>query len=369
MFASIHSTRRVLVRVGALGDEVVHVVRPVLDRRVADLGLRQRDDFHDGRVERIGGVDRRRAALDVVDLRAFLDHDQRPLELAGVLAVDPEVGLERQRDLDALGDVHERAARPDRAVERRELVVLGRDDRAEVAAEDVGVFLERLVGAHEHDADLGQLLADRVVDDLGVVLRADAGQELALRLGDPQPLERLLDLLGDVVPRLLFALGRLAVVDDLVEVDVLEVAAPLGHRPAQEVLVRAQPELEHPVGLVLERADLFDGVPGEAALRLAEVDDVVVERELIASVANGFTGLGRRGGQWISRAVLGPLVIPSQIIGINRAIVNATIGGTVPVGVAGPARRLGRQSGVLERPEIATMIAVSTSPTVKPSRR
>ena len=140
-----------------------------------------------------------------------------------------------------------------------------------------------------------------MVDDLGVVLRPDAGEELALRLRDPEPLEGLLDLLGDVVPRLLFALGRLAVVDDLVEIDGPEVATPLGHRPAQEVLVRPQPELEHPVGLVLERADLLDRVPGQPALRLAEVDDVVVERELIASVANGVTGLGRGGGQWFSR--------------------------------------------------------------------
>ena len=104
--------RGVRVRVGPLGDEVVDVVRPVLDGRVADLGARQRDDLDDRRVERVGRVDRRRAALDVVDLGALVDDDQRPLELAGVLAVDPEVGLERQRDLDALGHVHERAARP-----------------------------------------------------------------------------------------------------------------------------------------------------------------------------------------------------------------------------------------------------------------
>jgi hypothetical protein len=65
-----------------------------------------------------------------------------------------------------------------------------------------------------------------VVDDLAVVLRADAGEKLPLRLGDPEPLERLLDLVGDVVPRLLFALGRLAVVDDVVEVDPVETVGP-----------------------------------------------------------------------------------------------------------------------------------------------
>ena len=181
---------------GPLGDEVVDVVRPVLDRRIADLGTRQRDDLDDRGVERVRGVDRGRAALDVVDLGALVDNDQRALELAGVLAVDPEVGLQRQRDLDALRNVHERAARPDRAVERRELVVLGRDDRPEVLLEDLGVVLERLVGAHEYDADLAQLFADAVVDDLRVVLGADSGKELALRLRDAEPLERRLDRSG-----------------------------------------------------------------------------------------------------------------------------------------------------------------------------
>ena len=139
-----------------------------------------------------------------------------------------------------------------------------------------------------------KLLADGVVDDLGVVLRADAGEELALRLGDPEPLERRLDLLRDVVPRLLFALGRLAVVDDLVEVDPVEAIGPGRHRPLDEVVVGAEARLEHPVRLVLEAADLRDGVAGQAALGLAQVGDVVVEGELFASVGDEVT---RRGHQ------------------------------------------------------------------------
>ena len=235
-----------------------------------------------------------------MDLGAFLDHDQGPLELAGVLAVDPEVGLQRERDLDALRDVDERAAGPDRRVERGELVVLGRHDRAEVLAEDLGVLDQRLVCAHEHDAELGQLFLDRVVDDLGVVLRTDAGEELALRLGDPELLEGRLDLLRDVVPRLLFALGRLAVVDDLVEVDLVEAVRPRGNGPLEEMLIGAETVLEHPVRLVLDRADLFDGGPSETTLRLAQIGDVVVEGELVALVGDDLAGGGHEiSGRWL----------------------------------------------------------------------
>ena len=125
---------RVLVGDGPLGDQVVHVVRPVLDGRVADAGARLGDDLDHGAVQRVGGVDGGGAALDVVDVGALVGDDQGPLELAHVVAVDPEIGLQRDLDLHALGHVDEGAARPDGAVERRELVVVRRDDGAEVLA-------------------------------------------------------------------------------------------------------------------------------------------------------------------------------------------------------------------------------------------
>ena len=107
--------RRALVGDGALRDEVVDVVRPVLDRRVAAARVLLDDDLDDRAVQRVARVDRRRAALDVVHVRALVDEDQRALELAHVLRVDAEVGLERHLDLHARRHVDERAARPDGA--------------------------------------------------------------------------------------------------------------------------------------------------------------------------------------------------------------------------------------------------------------
>ena len=125
---------RVALGDGALGDEVEDVLRPVLDGRVADARAGLGDELDDGGVQRVAGVRRRGAALDVVHVAALVGDDDRPLELAHVLGVDAEVGLQRHLDVDARRHVDERAAGPHGAVERGELVVVRRDDRPEVLA-------------------------------------------------------------------------------------------------------------------------------------------------------------------------------------------------------------------------------------------
>ena len=76
----------------ALGDEVVDaalaflVARiPVLDRRVLDRGVVERDQLDDRGVQLVLVAHRRRAALEVAHVRALLGDDQRALELAGLL--------------------------------------------------------------------------------------------------------------------------------------------------------------------------------------------------------------------------------------------------------------------------------------------
>ena len=212
--------RRVGLGDRALGDEVVDVLRPVLHGRVADPRARLGDQLDDGGVQRVRAPHRGGAALDVVHVGALVGDDQRPLELAHVLGVDPEVGLQRHLDVHARRDVDERAARPDRGVQRRELVVVGGDDRREVLADEVLVLAQARVHVHEDDALLLEVLAHLVVDDLGLVLGADAGEELALGLGDAEAVERLLDVVRDVIPRARGLLGRAHEVVDVVVVDL-----------------------------------------------------------------------------------------------------------------------------------------------------
>jgi hypothetical protein len=114
----------VLVGGGSLRDEVVDVVRPVLDRGVAAAATLLHDDLDHRRVQRVGRPDRCRTPLDVVTEGVLVDDDQRPLELAHVLGVDAEVGLQRLVDVHAGRHVDERAARPHRRVEGGELVVV-----------------------------------------------------------------------------------------------------------------------------------------------------------------------------------------------------------------------------------------------------
>ena len=103
-----------------------------------------------------------------------------------------------------------------------------------------------------------EILADVVVDDLGVVLAADAGKVLLLRFGDAELVVGAADVVGHVVP----ALDRLVragdVVVDVLEVDPIEIGAPARHRPRFEVPVGLQAQLRHPLRLALDAADLRD---------------------------------------------------------------------------------------------------------------
>ena len=66
----------------------------------------------------------------------------------------------------------------------------------EVGPDDLGVLAQGGVHVAEDDALLLKVLTVAVVDDLGLVLRGDAGQVLALGLGDAQLLVGVLDRLG-----------------------------------------------------------------------------------------------------------------------------------------------------------------------------
>ena len=116
----------------------------------------------------------------------------------------------------------------------------------EVLLDDVLVLAQRRVHVEEDDALRLEVGLELVVDDLRLVLGADAGEVLLLRLGDAELVPGVEDLGREVVPLVDLLLGRPDVVVDVVEVDLREVAAPGRERARVEVVERLVAELAHP---------------------------------------------------------------------------------------------------------------------------
>ncbi len=120
-----------------------------------------------------------------------------------------------------------------------------------------------------------------MVHDLALVLGAHAREVLLLGLGDAQAVERVLDVGRDLFPVPSLLLRGADEVVDVLEIDLVECAAPGGHRLALEDLERAEPELEHPFRLALQERDLADHIGIQALLGLEDVVRGVVPAELV----------------------------------------------------------------------------------------
>ena len=167
---------------------------------------------------------------------------------------------------------------PDQTAEfkRGELVVGGRDDRAEILAEQVRILAHGRVGVGEDHALLGQVLAERAVDDLALVLGLHAGEELLLGLGNPQLVEGVLDLRRHVFPGVALAVGGLEIIEHVLEIDV-DPPAPQRHRLGIEDIQALEAKLPHPRRLALHCRDFLDDLPVQSLAGLEHVVLVVAE--------------------------------------------------------------------------------------------
>ena len=205
---------------GAFRVEVHHVARPVLDRRVAKPCPFLDEQFDAACMEIRHIVFRRRAALDEVQVRAFFHDDQRVFELPRARRVEPEIRLQWNLHIDALGHVDEGAARPDGAVQRRELVILRRHELHEVLLDQLLVLDERRFHIGVDDALLHEAFLYAVVDDFRIVLCANARERRLLRFGDAESVERILDVLGNFLPVSRHLRIRAHVGDDLIHIQL-----------------------------------------------------------------------------------------------------------------------------------------------------
>ena len=81
------------------------------------------DNFDDGAMQRVRAVDRRRTAFHIVNEAVFVGDDECAFELPHVFGIDPEIGLQRNFTFYAFRHIDEASAGPDRAVQRRKLVI------------------------------------------------------------------------------------------------------------------------------------------------------------------------------------------------------------------------------------------------------
>ena len=162
---------------GTLRVQVIHILRPVLDGRVAKLRILADIELDAAGMQVRDVVLRCRAALDEVELCPLIHDDQGMLELSGARGVQTEVGLQRDLDGDALRDIDEGAAGPDRTMECRELMIRRRYEVHEVIPDHICIrTVQGRLDVGIYDALLLDLLLEVMIDELRVVLCADAGE-------------------------------------------------------------------------------------------------------------------------------------------------------------------------------------------------
>src|SRR5215469_3467591 len=211
------------------------------------------------------------AALDIMYIRAWGSNDQRALELAHILRIDAEVGLQRDLHPHALRHIHETAAAPDSAVQRGKLVVRWRNDCPEVFLHEVGIQAQGRIHIGKDNAYLLKVFAHLVIDSLTLVLISHTCQELALGLGNAQAIKRIFNLSRNFVPRLTLLLYRLDVIVNVVEIDSREVCTPGRHWALLEKLQAPEAELAHPIGFTFHLGDLLDNPAAQPLFGLERI--------------------------------------------------------------------------------------------------
>src|SRR5574344_1897990 len=212
----------------ALGVQVVHVLRPVLYRAVAEVCSLLYIQLNAACMEIRNIIFWRRASFDEVQVCALVNDDERVLELAGTCCIQSEIRLERNLHLHILRNVDKAAAAPHRSVQCRKLMVSRRNKMHEIFLHHSGIRSgKRALHVSIHDALLAHFVLHIVVDKFAVVLCADPCKRLALSVRNAELFKRVLDVLWNVSP-LCGHLGLwLHVRDNLLYVEVLDVRTPI----------------------------------------------------------------------------------------------------------------------------------------------
>ena len=203
-------------------------------------------------------------------------------KLSCALCVEPEIRLQRYIEPDTFGDIHKRAARPYRTVQRSELVVCRRNQLHKVGLYHFGVafIVHGTFKVGVDHARLCDLFSHIVVNQLAVILCTDTCERFSFRLRDAKVLKRLFYILGHIVPVGVHTAFLPDVCDYFVHIKLFYGRTPVDHIGLVVNIQRVQAQFTHPVGITLFLRDLVDYLRCKSAAQKAAL--VLFKPEIVA---------------------------------------------------------------------------------------
>ena len=200
-------------------------------------------------------------------VRIVLYDDQCVLKLPGPLGVEPEIRLERNLQMHALRDIHKRAARPDCTVQGCKLMICRRNQLHEMIPDHVRIrAMQRAFDVRVDNAQLLGEVLNIVVNQLRVVLSANARKRLPFRLRNAKALEGILDLLRHAVPVVRHLCVRADIGRDVLHIQSFNGRTPVRHLGVIVDFQRLHAEIMHPLRVIFLFGYLLDNLRGQAFL-------------------------------------------------------------------------------------------------------
>ena len=268
-----------------LGVEVVHVLRPVLNRGIAKPCILLDIQLHTARMKIGNIVFWCRAAFNEMKIRPFIYDNQRMLKLSCSLCVQSEIGLKRNLHLHALRHINKGSAGPHRSMQCCEFVIGRRYQMHEVLFHHVLILTGHcLFKARIDYALLRHIILQIMIYQFRVILRADARKRLTLSLRNSELLKGILDLVRDLTPVALHIRMRPDIRRNPFHVQSLNGRTPVRNLQLIVQVKTLQPELPHPFRVMLLFGDSLHNIRSQAFLHTIESFRFIILKIVQASI-------------------------------------------------------------------------------------
>ena len=167
-------------------------------------------------------------------------------------------------------------------------MVRRRHELHEMSLNDIPVFPQCRFKVRVDDALLHQLFLNTVVYDFRIVLGSYAGQGRLFRLGNPQSVEGVLDVVGHVVPAGFHLRIGPNIGNDVVHMEFADIGTPNRIFQMVKNIQRFQTEIEHPFRFFFFCRNSPDDVFRQAGLGFIGIGKVLFKVIYIAEIRKRF---------------------------------------------------------------------------------